>query len=279
MNMNIMNKPQQFSWIGNEEMCIDQVKIDQCGDVIIGRYGGNKTAGAKKNEDGALVWAHDDWELAMILDAHYSAESTALLVQTMQNEFSNLKVLLDEPIETVFKSVERHILSIFQSESFQQSCQRIKGETACLICVRKANYLWWLSVGDCLVYLLHDELHKLGQYTLNQRNFYEWIGFINTFSLPVPCYSSGVRELRTGYNRIVMVTDGVLECGEQYYEKTCNLFTDLYADKENRQLTDCVERVLQYVHEQHGRDSATIISWDYINSLPSTYPSDQIFQK
>ncbi|WP_429755231.1 protein phosphatase 2C domain-containing protein [Bacillus sp. S10(2024)] len=279
MNMNITDKPQQFSWVGNEEMCIDQVKIDQCDDVIIGRYGGNKAAGAKKNEDGALVWAYDDWEFAMILDAHYSAESTALLVQTMQNEFLNLKELLDEPIETVFQSVEKYILSIFQSESFQQSCQRIKGETACLICVRKANYLWWLSVGDCVVYLLHDELHKLGQYTLNQRNFYEWVGFINTFSLPVPCYSSGVRELRTGHNRIVMVTDGLLECGEHYYEKQCNIYTDLYGDKENTQLTNRIEKVLQHVHEQRGRDSATIISWDYTNSLPSTYPSDQIFQK
>ncbi|HDX9579452.1 TPA: protein phosphatase 2C domain-containing protein [Bacillus pseudomycoides] len=276
MNMNIMDKPKQFSWIGNEEMCINQVKMDRCDNVVIGRYGGNKAAGAKKNEDGALAWTHNDWELAMILDAHYSAESTVLLVQTMQNEFSNLKVLLDEPIETVFKSVENYVLSIFQSESFQQSCQHIKGETACLICVRKENYLWWLSVGDCLVYLLHDELHKLGQYTLNQRNFYEWIGFINTFSLPVPCYSSGVRELRTGHNRIVMVTDGVLECGEHYYEKPCNLYTDLYADKGNIQLTDCIEKVLQHVHQQQGRDSATIISWDYINSIPSTYPSDQL---
>ncbi|MGG2065533.1 protein phosphatase 2C domain-containing protein [Bacillus sp. S14(2024)] len=276
--MNIMDKSQQFSWVGNEEMCIDQVKIDQCSNVIIGRYGGNKTAGAKKNEDGVLVWAHEDWELAMILDAHYSAESTALLVQTLQNEFSNLKALLAEPIETVFKSVETHILSVFRSESFKQSCQRVKGETACLICVRKANYLWWLSIGDCLVYLFHDELHKLGQYTLNQRNFYEWIGFINTFSLPVPCYSSGVRELRTGHNRIVMVTDGLLECEERYYENPFNLYNDLYADKENTKLTDQIEKVLQHVHQQHGKDSATIISWDYMTTLPATYPSDQIFQ-
>lgn len=50
MNMNITDKPQQFSWVGNEEMCIDQIKIDQCSNVIIGRYGGNKTAGAKKTK-------------------------------------------------------------------------------------------------------------------------------------------------------------------------------------------------------------------------------------
>lgn len=38
---------------------------------------------------------------------------------------------------------------------------KIKGETACLLCVRKENYIWWLSIGDCLVYVFHEELHKL----------------------------------------------------------------------------------------------------------------------
>ena len=35
------------------------------------------------------------------------------------------------------------------------------------------------------MYVFHDELHKLGQYALNQRHFYEWIGNVNTFDLPV----------------------------------------------------------------------------------------------
>ncbi len=69
----------------------------------------------------------------------------------------------------------------------------------------------------------YEELHKLGQYALNQRHFYEWIGNVNTFDLPVPCYSSGIRELRTGKNRIVMVTDGVLEW-ERRYETPVNLY-------------------------------------------------------
>ena len=53
----------------------------------------------------------------------------------------------------------------------RKSVKRIKGETACLLCVRKENYIWWLSIGDCLVYVFHEELHKLGQYALNQRHF------------------------------------------------------------------------------------------------------------
>lgn len=116
---------------------------------------------------------------------------------------------------------------------------------------------------NCLIYVFHEELHKLGQYALNQRHFYEWIGNVNTFHLPVPCYSTGIRELRTGKNRIVLVTDGVLECGERRYEKSSNLYEDMNGNKE--ELTECVRNVLEHVHHQLGRDSATIISWDCEN--------------
>lgn len=277
--MHTINNRNQYSWIGSDEMCLGEVSVRQCGHIVIGRYGGNMSAGARKNEDGVLVWAGDNWEFSMILDAHYSAESTALLVKTLESEFDNFNELLKERVETVFQSVEQHLLSVFKSKAFKESCQNIKGETACLICVRKENYIWWFSVGDCLVYVLHDELHQLGQYTLNQRHFYEWIGFVNTFSLPVPCYSSGVRELRTGRNRIVMVTDGVLECGECRYETPVHLYKDLYENKEEEALTNCVQNVLEHVHQQLGRDSATIISWDYENHALSTYPSDMEKEK
>ncbi len=181
--------------------------------------------------------------------------------------------MMNERIETVFQLVANHILTIFQSSSFKEKCKRVKGETAFLLCVRKENYIWWLSIGDCLVYVFHDELHKLGQYALNQRHFYEWIGNVNTFELPVPCYSSGIRELRTGNNRIVMVTDGVLECGERRYETSLNLYNDMNENK--IELKENVHNVLEHVHHQLGRDSATIISWDVENKKNATYPSDQ----
>ncbi|PEP48812.1 PP2C family serine/threonine-protein phosphatase [Bacillus pseudomycoides] len=272
MSMHTTNNTQS-SWVGSDEMCLGEISVKQYGDIVLGRYGGNTSAGAKKNEDGAFVWSNGDWEFAMILDGHNSAESVALVVHTIQNDYENIKVLLEEPIEIAFRSVENHILTLFQSNSFQQACQQVKGETACLICVRKENYIWWFSIGDCLVYVFHEELHKLGQYMLNQRHFYEWIGNVNTFSLPVPCYSSGARELRTGRNRIVMVTDGVLEYGERRYENPIYLYKDIYENKVK--LTECIQNVLEHVHHQLGRDSATIISWDYDNRVYATYPSDQ----
>lgn len=263
----------QYSWVGSDEMYLGEISVQQHGEIVLGRYGGNTSAGAKKNEDGAFVWSNGNWEFAMILDGHNSAESVALVVHTIKNEYENIKVLLEEPVETVFRSVENHLLALFQSNSFKQACQQVKGETACLICVRKENYIWWFSIGDCLVYLFHEELRKLGQYMLNQRHFYEWIGHVNTFSLPVPCYSSGIRELRTGKNRILMVTDGVLECGERRYENPLYLYQDMYENEQ--ELTKCVQNVLKHVHHQLGRDSATMISWDYENRVYSTYPSDQ----
>ncbi|MBC6973296.1 protein phosphatase 2C domain-containing protein [Bacillus sp. Xin] len=270
--MHITNN-RQYSWVGSDEMYLGETSVQQHGEIVLGRYGGNTSAGAKKNEDGAFVWSNGDWEFAMILDGHNSAESVALVVHTIKNEYENIKILLEEPIETAFRSVENHILTLFQSDSFKQACEQVKGETACLICVRKENYIWWFSIGDCLVYVLHEELHKLGQHALNQRHFYEWIGQINTFSLPVPCYSSGVRELRKGKNRIVMVTDGVLECGERRYENSHHLYEDMYEN--NLELTTCVQNVLKHVHHQFGRDSATMISWDFENCTYATYPSDQ----
>ncbi|MDQ0343252.1 serine/threonine protein phosphatase PrpC [Lederbergia wuyishanensis] len=261
----------RFKWSGSDIQYIDEIKIDSCLHVLIGRYGGNSRAGANKNEDGALVWSGDDWELSMILDGHDSSESVDLVIRTIQNEWKSISEILSKSIESVFPLLEGHLLSVFQSAEFTAACEKVKGETACLICVRKDNYLWWFSVGDCLVYLLHDELHKLGQYKLNQRQFYEWIGYVNTFSLPVPCYSSGVRELRPGRNVILMLTDGILECGKEYYQDSTNIYNEF---SNELKIENSLRRMLQHVHDHLGRDSGTIICWEYQNLFSAQYPSD-----
>lgn len=70
-----------------------------------------------------------------------------------------------------------------------------------------------------------------------------------------------------------MVTDGVLECGERRYETPVNLYSDM--NRNNIKLEESVHHVLEHVHHQFGRDSATIISWDIDNKGKATYPSDQ----
>ncbi len=124
MSMHTTNNT-QYSWVGNIEMCLGEISVKQYGDIVLGKYGGNKSAGAKKNEDGALVWSNGEWEFAAILDGHNSVESVDLVVNTIEKEYENIKVILNEPINSVFQSVENHILTIFQSSSFKEKCKKI----------------------------------------------------------------------------------------------------------------------------------------------------------
>ncbi|MEK3713440.1 protein phosphatase 2C domain-containing protein [Paenibacillus sp. FSL R7-0333] len=263
----------KFSWVGSGEMYLDHPATSRLNRMVIGRYGGNTAAGAEKNEDGVYVLSELDggWEFAMLLDAHHTAESAELLVRTINGKAGEIIRLLALPVQQAFRELEAFLLSIFQAESFLQQCQQVTGETACLICVRLENYLWWFSVGDNSIYLLHPELAARGQYLLNQRNFYEWIGFVNTFSQPVACYSSGIRELRQGRNIIVMTTDGLLEVGARLLEDPRRLY-EAFTGRED--LEECVAEILTGVHEQLGRDSATVVAWSYDNGKAGAMPSD-----
>ena len=121
----------------------------------------------QKNEDGALVWSNGHWEFAAILDGHNSAESVDLVVNTIQKEYENIKEMMNESIDKVFRSIENHILTIFQSSSFKEKCQKELKVKQLALCVRKVVAIYW----RLLVYVFHEELHKLGQYALNQRHF------------------------------------------------------------------------------------------------------------
>ncbi|HUP28385.1 MAG TPA: protein phosphatase 2C domain-containing protein, partial [Chloroflexia bacterium] len=198
MQSNNDNEIDAFRWVGSESMLLDVPSVISCGRVLVGRYGGRLAAGANKNEDGALVWSAADgtWEFALIIDAHYSAESAELLLQMVQDERHNLLEHLRRPDDEVFALVHEHLVSVLMSPEFRARCREVEGEASCIFCVRKGSFLWWMSVGDCVVYLLHPELARLGQFALNQRSYYEWVGRRNTFDLEVPCYTSGVKELQ-----------------------------------------------------------------------------------
>ena len=180
-----------WSWVGSQNPHLDQPAIALCERVVIGCYGGCTAAHADKNEDGALIWCADDgsWEFAALLDGHNSAESVELVVSVLEEEVATLQELLCLPVETVFTSLHQFLLSLFSSPAFRARCRQVRGETACLICVRKDQFLWWLCIGDCPVYLLHPDQARLKQFALNQRSFFEWVGQVNTFALLVACYA------------------------------------------------------------------------------------------
>lgn len=263
----------EIEWVGSSKTYIDQPTITPLHHITVGRYGGHSLAGANKNEDGCLVWAGEkqDWEFAVILDAHYSAQSAELVVSELNAAKSDLVLAMEQPVPHCFKESERLLLSLFNSAEFREKCQQVKGETACLLALRKGKYVWWLSIGDCVLYLFHPELAEFHQYQLNHRNFYEWIGKVNTFEIPIPCYSSGVRELRKGANTLLLATDGIMECKNTNFDDP-HVIYKLFA--EQGEVEKSIQKVLHTVERNHGRDSATAIAWTVTVEEEGSEPSD-----
>ena len=164
------------------------------------------------------------------------------------------------------------MLRLFLSEEFLSACRNVTGETACLIVARKDQYVWWFSVGDCVLYLFHEELAAMGQYQLNQRQFYEWIGEVNTFELDVPCYSVGIRELRTGKNRLFLTTDGLIECPNEPYADSASIY-HCFLDTDEQE--SIIRSMLETIGNHHVRDSTTIITWNVDIFKEAARPSDQ----
>lgn len=267
------NSIKDFSWVGSQDNFVDCENIQYVNHIIVGRYGGNSDAGQYKNEDGCLIWLNEkeDWEFVIALDAHNTAESAEKIVELFESEKIQIENILSRMIsQKTFKTLEEKILSMFQSREFLSTCRNVQGETACLIVVRKDKYVWWLSVGDCVLYLFHPELSALGQYQLNQRQFYEWIGQVNTFEQAVPCYSVGIRELRQGENRLFLTTDGLIECPNEPYSNPKSIYDSFVDSKEE----ESIKTLLQNIKQNNVRDSTTIISWKITILKEATLPSN-----
>jgi serine/threonine protein phosphatase PrpC len=268
-----MNKVmQELSWVGSQKDFVDEINIESIAHVVLGRFGGNSSAGQYKNEDGCMIWVNEksDYEFAVLLDAHQTAESAELVVSTFEGLREELMKILTRPVNEAFIELNHLFLSTFQSESFKDACKRIQGETAFLCAVRKNKYLWWFSVGDCLLYVNHPELSTLHEYQQNHRSFYEWIGKVNTFDLEVPCYSTGRKELRKGRNHLFLTTDGLTECPNTEYDNPKELFSTF----ENWSNEDSVRVLLETIKANNVRDSTTILSW-YVNvEEEASQPSD-----
>lgn len=265
----LQDRHHSFRWSGGDETFLDAPHVAQCGHVAIGRYGGTSPVGAHKNEDAALVWVAPDasWTFAALLDAHGSSESADLVLGRVTEMESEVAQLLGNssggrpvsPLWELSALVTRHL----SDESFRRACAAVRGETALLLCAQKGAYLWWLSVGDIPLYVFHPEFARLGQFALNQRMFFEWVGQVNTFALPVPCYTTGVRQLRPGMNRFLLTTDGLLECGTHPFENPATLY-ELFASPSinGRTTTDAVQDALDRVCVERGGDSASLIAWE-----------------
>jgi len=259
----------KLQWSGSKNVQLDEPTVQSLGLMSLGVYGGNVNAGARKNEDGALLWADSkqQWEFAVILDGHNSSKSVDMILDAISINQKTIIEALNESLNRAFFNLQQCIVATL----FSVNTSIIQGETSCLIFARKGCFLWWFNIGDCLVYLLHPEYAKMGQYAVNQRSFYEWIGEVNTFTKPVPCYSSGIKRLRKGLNSIVAVTDGILECGSRPFQEPEAIYKAIYGSTP----TDTkLLKVLQAIHSEQGVDSATIIAWNCFCGEHGPDPSD-----
>ncbi|SOC39940.1 protein phosphatase 2C domain-containing protein [Ureibacillus acetophenoni] len=264
-----------YSWVGSQKHFVDKIDTQCLGNVLLGRFGGNSTANRKvKNEDGCLVWANADLnvEFAVLLDAHKSAESAELVVATIESLQTDIKQILALPTRETFRKLENLLLTTFESQSFRSACQEVEGETACLIVARKDKYLWWFSVGDCILHLHHPELVALNEYQQNHRSFYEWIGKVNTFDLEVPCFSTGIKELRKGQNHIFLTTDGLVECPNVSFDNPQEIFRAFQRATNE----EGVFYLLDEIQNNGVLDSTTILSWFVEIEDEGMQPSDRV---
>ena len=190
-----------------------------------------------------------------------------MVIEAVAGAHAELAGTLGRPVASAFPRLQRAVVDLLSS----LDGSRVRGETSCLLVARKGHHVWWLSIGDCVLYVLHPEYARLGQFAVNQRSFFEWIGQVNTFREAVPCFTTGVKRLRGGRNTLVALTDGVLECGNRPFGRPERLHAAFSSSAATR---DGVERLLREVRAQRGRDSATVVAWSCTASEPAPYPSD-----
>jgi len=259
---------ESYAWRGSVEPCLDRPELTALGRVSVGRYGGNSGFGANKNEDAALVWSGADWVFAVILDAHAGSASADAVLGLFEAGRSGLVALLGRPEPLHMLEVQAAVTRLLLDAAPQLA--QVRGETACLVCYQQGGYLMWLSVGDNQLYLLHPELQRLGQFTLTVRNYFEWIGERSSLALEVPCFASGIRQLRQGINTIALATDGLLEAGDRVFDEPARVSRELLSPAG---ISGAISSILAEVHRQGGRDSATVIAWQVDNPLIGLMPS------
>ena len=248
----------KFKWSGSDQTHLDEPTTVSVDRAIIGLYGGCTSSGAYKNEDGALVWVGPDWVFAGVLDAHGGTQSTDLVLSIIEEHEARLLAILGGYEASDFQRFQSVLVEILGTGSGRERMAQVQGETAGLFVFQRGQFLSWVSLGDNSLYWLHPQLARLGQYALTVRNFYEWTGQRDSLSLAVPCYSSGIRELRQGEQVIALATDGLLEFGERPYEAPGAFSQALLASPD---LEASLRQMLVEAHKSGAADSATVVAW------------------
>ena len=144
-------------WSGAADPYIDQIPVESAERGVVGVCGGSPRAGACKNEDGALVWAHPDgeWEFAAVLNGARSVSRCSgnwvHVAGSSQRRRGNPPAAFGDPLEAIVDALSSLDLG------------SIRGETSCPTFARKDCYVWWLKVRDCVLHVLHPDDARLGR--------------------------------------------------------------------------------------------------------------------
>ncbi len=255
------SRVERFRWVGSDEPFLDQPALAECGSIVVGRYGGRTEAGAYKNEDGALVWcdAAGAWEFAALLDAHYSAESAELILATLEAERPRLLAALALPVATAFRALQETLLAIFTDAAFRAQCREVYGEASCLIVARKGAAISGGS-RSATAWRISCIPRRRGWASICSISASSSSGLASATPSTSQCRATttGTQRLYPGEALIALATDGVFESIPVFYEQPEQL---LYLLAREEQLYDGVGRILDAVHDIHGRDSATLVAW------------------
>lgn len=257
-------------WNGSTHSYIDEIKMMKSNTVSIGIFGGASSNGAKFNEDGVfIITENEDAIFTVLFDAHTTNESVLLYTNILSARKNEIEYNLKLNTKDAIKNTENLIEEILNAPKVKEQSRQVNGETAFLVCLQKNEYLWWLSVGDNSIYVLHHEFNELGQFRLNQRIFYQWIGQKNSLDLEVPCYTKGTLQLRAGKSIVVLLTDGVLEIENRPFEN----HEAIKCVFDENSVESGVFRMLEVVKNSNGRDNATIIAWQVNQTVDGLRPT------
>lgn len=118
-------------------------------------------------------------------------DSAALGVKAVLGALPGLERTLEGPLGDCFTDLQQAAMDLFRTGTFEAGRRDLAGETSVLLAATRGDHLWWFSIGDIALYLLHSEYAELGQYGVNQRSFYEWVGRVHTFDEAAPSYLTG----------------------------------------------------------------------------------------
>lgn len=257
--MEALEQMYSYSWNGEMKSYLDQVDLHRYQHIWIGRFGGSIAHGAYKNEDACLIFTGSDWELAAIMGAEHTVESAAFIADSLILRQRKIIETLEEDVSSAIKKIDSFLMSMFNSVRFRSTAAKVNGNSSCLIAVRKAGYLYWLSIGENALFHLSSISDHSSSIQLNQQNRSSRIGADNTFDQEVPAYNMGIIPLADGSNHILLSTIG-LQCFPVSPYK--NAFRLQRAFNKSESAPHFLQTLLRNAQAAGAAESITLMCWE-----------------